>query len=295
MCGQGVAGPVGLTAARVPVRCQAPCRTRRRAGTSWPPHPASRNDVTASVKPSGSSQKSRWPSSGKVTSRASGIRSASSLPLRGSTTVSAPPCRTSVRARMRACLQRPAYSAPAAAWAASGSRVRRRLGVLQLEKAIDEFWMALDGPRGQGILRVAAPCHLGPDDGGDQDQPHGGRGHGVGEGPARCRAGKDETVDPLGVGNRQLLGHHPAQAGPHHVGPADASGIEHGDDIAGHGGYGEQAAGRSLRPNPRLSTSTSRKWCRSFRSTGSHPERSKPIPWIRTSHGRRRCIVPRNS
>jgi len=52
-----------------------------------------------------------------------------------------------------------------------GSRVRRRLGVLQLEKAIDEFWMVLDGPRRQGILRVAAPCHLGPDEGGYQDQP----------------------------------------------------------------------------------------------------------------------------
>jgi hypothetical protein len=41
---------VGLMAARVPVRRQAPYRTRRRAGTSRPPHPASRNDVTASVK-----------------------------------------------------------------------------------------------------------------------------------------------------------------------------------------------------------------------------------------------------
>ncbi len=78
---------------------------------------ASRNVVTASAKPSGSSQKSRWPSSGKVTSRAPGMRLASSLPLRGSTTLSALPCRTSVRAPMRALFSPPAYRAPAAAWA----------------------------------------------------------------------------------------------------------------------------------------------------------------------------------
>jgi hypothetical protein len=117
----------------------------------------------------------------------------------------------------------------------------RRLGVLQLEKAIDEFWMVLDGPRRQGILRVAAPCYLGREASGRQDQPHGGTGHGAGEGPARCRARQDETVDPLRVGNRQLLGHHPAQARPHYVGLADASVIEHRDDIAGHGGYRKQA------------------------------------------------------
>jgi hypothetical protein len=77
-----------------------------------------------------------------------------------------------------------------------GSRVRR-LGVLQLEEAIDKLWMVPDGSRRQGILRVAAPRHLGRQAGGRQDQPHGGVGHGVGEGPARCRAGKDETIDPV--------------------------------------------------------------------------------------------------
>jgi hypothetical protein len=79
------------------------------------------------------------------------------------------------------------------------------------------------------------------------------------------------------------------------VSPADASGIEHGDDIAGHVGYGKQSGRPVAAPAPRLSTSTSRKWRRSFRRTGSHPARSKPIPWIRTSYGRRRCIVPHSS
>jgi hypothetical protein len=174
MCDDGFAGPVPLTAARVPPRCQAPCRTRWWAGTSWRSHPASRNDVAASVKPSGSSQKSRWPRSGKVTSRAPGIRPASSLPLRGSTTLSAPPCRTSVRARMRACLKRPAYSAPAAAWA---DRARGSAG-----------W---------------EPC---------------------------------SSISP--------------RLAPHHVSPADASGIEHGDDIAGHVGYGKQSGRPVAAPAP---------------------------------------------
>jgi len=34
------------------------------------------------------------------------------------------------------------------------------------------------------------------------------------------------------------------------VGPADASGIEHGDDIAGHGGYAKQAGRPVTAPEP---------------------------------------------
>ena len=170
----------------------------------------------------------------------------------------------------------------------------RWAGALQLEEAGHEFWAVPDSVRRQGVFHVAAPRRRGRHAGGRDEHPYGGGRHGVGEGPARSRARQHETVNSLRVADRQLLGHHAAQARPQHVGLGDAGGVEHRDDIAGHVGDGERA-GRSLCPTPRLSTSTSRKRRRSFRSTGSQPRRSRPIPWIRTSHGRRRCMAPRSS
>jgi hypothetical protein len=170
------------------------------------------------------------------------------------------------------------------------------LGWLKFDEAIDEFWTTLEGGApSKGILRVAAQRHLARHVAGRRDQPRRDGRHRVGEGPTRCRGHKNEALHPLWVVNRQLLSHHAAQAHPHHVGPADTCAIEHGDDITRHIGDAKRTCRQALYPLPRLSTSTSRKCRRSFRSTGSHPKRSKPMPWIRTSHGRRRCSVPRNS
>ena len=180
------------------------------------------------------------PAQGRSRAGLPGCGCASSLPLRGSTTVSAPPCRTSVRAPMRAFLSPPAYRAPAAAWAGRTSASAGREPCSSRRRFTSSGWSP-DGPRRQGVFRVAAPRRLGRHAGGRHDQPHGGGGHGVGEGPARSRARQDETVNAFRVGDRQFLGHHAAQARPQHVGPADAGGIEHGHDVAGHVGYGERA------------------------------------------------------
>ena len=55
-----------------------------------------RNSIISSATASESSQTSRWPRSGTISTRAFGISSPSSSALRGSTTTSAPPCTTSV-------------------------------------------------------------------------------------------------------------------------------------------------------------------------------------------------------
>jgi hypothetical protein len=117
------------------------------------------------------------------------------------------------RARQDARLpQAPGIQCSGGSLGRRGSRVRW-LGALQLDKAIGEFWMVPDGARREtSVWRRRATSAVRP--GSHQDQPHGGIGHRLGEGPARCRARKDETVDPLWVGNRQFLGHHPAQARP---------------------------------------------------------------------------------
>jgi len=114
-------------------------------------------------------------------------------------------------------------------------------GALELEEAVHEFRMVPDGGHRQGVFRVAAPRPLGRHVGGRRDQPHRGGGHRVGEGPARRGAHQDEAVDAFRVADRQFLGHHAAQARPHHVGPAYAGGVEHRDDVAGHVGDGERA------------------------------------------------------
>ena len=115
-----------------------------------------------------------------------------------------------------------------------------RPGALELDQAVDDFRILLAGPRRQRIFRVAAQRRPGRQAGRRRDQPHGGRGHPVGERPARCGAGQNETVDSLRVGDGHLLGHHAAQAHPHDVCPADPGGIEHGNDIAGHVGHAER-------------------------------------------------------
>ena len=49
------------------------------------------------------------------------------------------------------------------------------------------------------------------------------------------RAGQDEPLDPVGRGERQLLGDHAAEARPEHVGPLDAGLVEDLQRVAGHG------------------------------------------------------------
>ncbi len=117
----------------------------------------------------------------------------------------------------------------------------RWAGALQLKEAGHEFWAVPDSVRRQGVFHVAAPRRRGRHAGGRDEHPYGGGRHGVGEGPARSRARQHETVNSLRVADRQLLGHHAAQARPQHVGLADAGGVEHRDDIAGHVGDGERA------------------------------------------------------
>jgi hypothetical protein len=99
--------------------------------------------------------------------------------------------------------------------------------------------MITDRARGQRIFGVPAQRRRGRQSGGRREQPHRRGWHGVGEWPARCRAGQDQPIDSLRAGDGQLLGYHAAQARPHDVGPADACGIEHGNDIAGHVAHGK--------------------------------------------------------
>ena len=205
--------------------------------------------MTTSAKLSGSCQKSRWPRSGKTTSWAPGMRSASSLPLRGSTTVSAAPCSTSVRARMRVCRSRPTYRAPAAAWArhAPGAAGRERWS--STRRSASPGWRLAAAHR-QGILHVAAQRNLARHAAGRGDQPQRGGWHGVGEGPAGRRGHENQGVNPLAVVNRQLLSHHAAQARAHHVGPADPRLIKHGDDVSSHVGDIKRSSWQAAAPAP---------------------------------------------
>lgn len=130
--------------------------------------------------------------------------------------------------------------------AGSGGRLRRQgsgirqAEALELHEAVDDLRVALDGARGQGVLRVRAQRRLGRHAVSRRDQPDGGGRHGITGRPSRCRAGQDQAVHPPRIGDGQLLRHHSAQARPQHMGPVDAGGIEHGDDIAGHVGHGER-------------------------------------------------------
>ena len=118
-------------------------------------------------------------------------------------------------------LSPPAYRAPAAAWAGRPAGVAGP-GPRSSRRRFTSSGWSRTVPRRQGVFRVAAPRRLGRHAGGRRDQPHGGGRHGIGEGPARCGARQDQTVDAFRVADRQFLGHHAAQARPQHVRPADA-------------------------------------------------------------------------
>ena len=117
----------------------------------------------------------------------------------------------------------------------------------------------------------------------------------VGKGPAGRGDTRTEVVHPVRVVERQFLSDHAAQAYPITWALLMPAAVEHGEDVPGHIGDAERAVRQAAASAPRLSTSTSRNCRRNVRSTGSHPWRSKPIPWIRTSHGRHQSRVPRSS
>ena len=227
--------------------------------------------------------------------RGPGCGRASSLPLRGSTTVSAPPCRTSVRAPMRACLSPPAYRAPAAAWAGSAPASAGREPCSSRRRFTSSGWCRTVRADRAFSGGGAAPPR--PSCGRPRRSAAWRRPAWVGEGPAwsRCRpATRPSTRSGWVIASSWAT--MPPRLAPQHVRPADAGGVEHGDDIGGHVGHGERAGGRSLLPDAAVvhqhAAGSAR---RSFRSTGSQPRRSRPIPWIRTSHGRRRCMAARSS
>jgi len=59
-------------------------------------------------------------------------------------------------------------------------------------------------------------------------------GIGAAAGSARDRGHQDQLVDPLGMGERQLLGDHPAKAGADQAGTLDAGMVQDRQDVVGH-------------------------------------------------------------
>ena len=109
------------------------------------------------------------------------------------------------------------------------------------DQAVDEFWLAQHGTLGQRVLDMAAHGGFRRHPGGRGDEPHGRRGHRVGERPARRRADQDEAVDSLRVLDRELLGYHAAQARAQQVGTVHPGSVEHREDVTHHVGYRERA------------------------------------------------------
>jgi hypothetical protein len=132
------------------------------------------------------------------------------------------------------------------AFAAGGRRsARQRLlgrhrfgvglpGALDVDEAVYDFWLALDGVRRQGVLRVPAQRSLACHAPCRREEPHGDGWHRECERPAGRRGHQDERVDPVRVVHGQFLSHHAAQAHAHNVGSADTRIVEHGDDITSH-------------------------------------------------------------
>jgi hypothetical protein len=122
-----------------------------------------------------------------------------------------------------------------------------RPAALEFDETVGESVLALAARR-QGILHVAAQRNLGGHAALRRDQPQRGGGHGVGEGPARRGGHQNQGVNAPRVVDRQLLGHHAAQAHAHHVSPADPGPIEHGHDVSGHVGDIERGGRQPAAP-----------------------------------------------
>ena len=209
---------------------------------------SSRKRVTEATNASGSSQKKRCPRPSKRSRRASGTRSARRSALRGSTTPSSVPVRTSVARGDLA-------HAVVAVEPDARRRLRRPGGLLLrgrepvLHDPVDEL-RPLRGRRGRERVLDEPPQR-------DRRLERRRLGHQRERSlrqrkrlrPAGRRAREHEPVDAARVRERELLRHHAAEARPDDVRPLDPRLVQHRDGVRGQLGDGVRPRRRVALPD----------------------------------------------